>query len=84
MIAFLIAVIIAIGFNLIFYPNPCDMFFINPTRITRLPVGKTIQEKAGYAVFLICYLHAVAIASFIIYISETYIYKLVIKKKKGV
>ena len=59
------------------------MFFINPTRITRLPVGKTIQEKAGYEVFLICYLHAVAIASFIIYISETYIYKLVLKKKKG-
>ena len=81
MIAFLVTVIIAIGFNLIFYPNPCDMFFINPTRITRLPIGKTIQENAGYAVFLICYIHAVAILSFIAYISETSIYKLVLKKK---
>lgn len=81
MIAFLVTVVIAIGFNLLFYPNPCDMFFINPTRITRLPIGKTIQENAGYAVFLICYIHAVAILSFIAYISETSIYKLVLKKK---
>ena len=81
MIAFLITVVIAIGFNLIFYPNPCDMFFINPTRITRLPVGKTIQEKAGYPVFLLCYLLSVALLSFIAYIVETSIYKLVLKKK---
>ena len=81
MIAFAITVTIAIGFNLLFYPHPCDMFFINPMRITRLPIGKTIQENAGYAVFLICYLHAVAILSFIAYILETTIYKLVLKKK---
>ena len=81
MIAFAITVTMAIGFNLIFYPHPCDMFFINPTRITRLPIGKTIQEKAGYAVFLICYLHAVVILSFTAYIVETSIYKLVLKKK---
>ena len=86
MIAFLITVTIAISLNLIFYPNPCDMFFINPRRITRLPVGNIVQEKAGYPVFLICYLHAVALLSFIAYIVETSIYKLVLKKKatKGI
>ena len=84
MIAFAITVVIAISFNLIFYPHPCDMFFINPTRITRLPIGNIIQEKAGYAVFLICYLLAVAILAFIAYISETSIYKYIQKKKKQV
>ena len=81
MIAFLVTVTIAISLNLLFYPHPFYMFFINPMRITRLPIGNIVQEKAGYAVFLICYLHAVALLAFIAYIVETSIYKLVKRKK---
>ena len=60
LIAFLITAVIAIIINVAFYPRFINMFFINPTRITNLPVGDIIQEKAGYPVYLITFLSYIA------------------------
>ena len=57
------------------------MFFINPLIITNLPIGNVVQEKAGYFVFLIGYLSLIVLVSFLAYLVETSIYKLVTKKK---
>ena len=51
------------------------MFFINPTRITNLPVGNIVQEKAGYTVYLLAFLVAVSLATYLTYLVETSIYK---------
>lgn len=80
-IAFIITVIIAIIINVIFYPNYLNMFYINPMFITELPVANIIQEKAGYIVFLLVYLVAIALATYITYLTETLIYKYVQHKK---
>ena len=53
----------------------------NPTRITNLPIGNIVQEKAGYAVYLILFLLLIGGVTFLTYFVETSIYKLVIKKK---
>lgn len=77
MIAFLLTVIIAIAINLAFQPHFINMFFINPMIITNLPVGNIIQEKAGYPVYLLCFLAAIALAAFLAYLVETSIGKAV-------
>lgn len=82
LIAFAITAVIAILINVAFYPNFINMFFINPTRITNLPVGSIVQEKAGYPVYLIAFLSTIALATFLTYLVETSIYKAVTKKTK--
>jgi len=81
LIAFLITAGIAIIINVCFYPHFINMFFINPTRITNLPIGNIVQEKAGYAVYLILFLHLIGLVAYLTYLVETSIYKLVLKKK---
>ncbi|MBQ9457892.1 MAG: YwaF family protein [Bacilli bacterium] len=81
MIAFLITVVIAIAINLSFQPHFINMFFINPMIITNLPVGNIIQEKAGYPVYLLCFLLAMALVAFLAYFTETSISKAIEKKK---
>ena len=81
LIAFLITAVIAIIINVSFYPHFINMFFINPTRITNLPIGSVVQEKAGYPVYLIGFLSLIALMTYLTYLVETSIYKLVSKKK---
>ena len=81
MIAFAITVVIAILINISFHPRFINMFFINPMRITNVPIGKTIQEKAGYPVYLLVFLTVVSLASFLVYLTETSINKALLKKK---
>lgn len=81
LIAFLITIIIAIIINVICYPHYVALFYINPMFITELPIGNVIQEKAGYIVFLLCYLVVLGLTIYLIYLVETSIYKLVQKKK---
>ena len=81
LIAFLITVVIAIIINLCFYPNFINMFFINPTIITNLPIGNVVQEKAGYPVYLILFIITISLVTLFTYYIETTIYKLVLKKK---
>lgn len=83
LIAFAITAVIAIIINVAFYPHFINMFFINPTRITNLPVGNIIQEKAGYPVYLIAFLSVIAAITFLTYFVETSIYKVVTKRTKG-
>ena len=83
LIAFLITAVIAIIINVAFYPRFINMFFINPTRITNLPVGDIIQEKAGYPVYLIMFLTVIALMTFLTYLVETSIFKAVIKRSKA-
>ena len=80
LIAFAITAAIAILINVAFYPNFINMFFINPTRITNLPIGNIVQEKAGYPVYLIAFLSTIALATFLTYLVETSIYKAATKK----
>lgn len=81
LIAFAITVAIAIIINVSFYPNFINMFFINPMFITNLPIGNIIQEKAGYPVYLILFLIAVSLVTYLTYFVETSFYKLAEKKK---
>lgn len=81
LIAFAITVVIAIIINVSFYPHYINMFFINPMFITNIPVGSIVQEKAGYPIYLICYLIVMSLATYLTYLTETSIYKLVQKKK---
>ena len=83
LIAFAITVVIAIIINLSFYPHFINMFFINPMFITNFPVGNIIQEKAGYPVYLITFLSLIAAATYLTYLVETSIYKLIQKKKNN-
>ena len=80
LIAFAITAVIAILINLAWYPHFINMFFINPTRITNLPIGNVVQEKAGYPVYLIGFLSLIALMTFLTYLVETSIYKAVTKK----
>lgn len=82
LIAFAITAVIAIIINVAFYPRFINMFFINPTRITNLPLGNIVQEKAGYPVYLIGFLALIALMTFLTYFIETSIYKAVVKKSK--
>ena len=75
LVAFGITAVIAILINVAFYPNFINMFFINPTRITNLPIGNIVQEKAGYPVYLIAFLVTVSLATYLTYLVETSIYK---------
>ena len=83
LIAFGITAVIAILINVAFYPHFINMFFINPTRITNLPIGNVVQEKAGYPVYLIGFLSVIALVTFLTYLVETSIYKAVTKKKES-
>ena len=80
MIVFAITAVIAIIINVAFYPYFINMFFINPMRITNLPIGNVVQEKAGYPVYLIGLLSLIALIAFLTYLVETSIYKAVRKK----
>lgn len=81
LILFAITAVIAIIINLAFYPHFINMFFINPTRITNLPIGSIVQEKVGYPVYLIGFLSLIALMTFLAYLIETSIYKLLTRKK---
>ena len=83
LIAFGITAVIAILINLAFYPNFINMFFINPRRITNLPIGSVVQEKAGYPVYLIGFLALIALVTYLTYLVETSIYKLIKNKAKS-
>ena len=83
LIAFAITAVIAILINVAFYPRFINMFFINPTRITNLPIGNIVQEKAGYPVYLLAFLSVTALMTFLTYFVETSIYKAVIKRSNG-
>lgn len=83
LIAFAITAVIAIIINVAFYPHFINMFFINPTRITNLPIGNVVQEKAGYPVYLIGLLSLIALLTFFTYLAETSIYKAVIRRSKN-
>ena len=80
LIAFLITAVIAIVINVSFYPHFINMFFINPMFITNLPVGNIVQQKAGYVVYLILFLILVGLVTYLTYLVETSIYKLITKK----
>lgn len=82
LIAFLITVVIAIIINISFYPRYINMFFINPMFITNLPLGNIIQEKAGYPVYLLCYLFVMSLLTFLTYLVETTIYRYLTYKKQ--
>ena len=84
LVAFGITAVIAILINVAFYPNFINMFFINPTRITNLPVGNVIQEKAGYPVYLLTFLMAISLATYLTYLVETLIYKKVTHKRSPI
>lgn len=83
LIAFAITAVIAILINVAFYPRFINMFFINPTRITNLPIGNIVQEKAGYPVYLLAFLSVIALMTFLTYFVETSIYRTVIKRSNG-
>ncbi len=80
LIAFAITAGIAIIINVAFYPNFINMFFINPTRITNLPIGSFVQEKLGYPVYLLLLLTLIAFVTLGTYYFETWIYKLISNK----
>ena len=82
-IAFVITAIIAIIINVSFYPHFINMFFINPTRITNLPIGNIVQERAGYAVYLITFLNLIGAVVFLTYFVETSIYKIIKRKSES-
>ena len=79
-ILFFITAAIAILINVAFYPHFINMFFINPTRITNLPIGNIVQQKAGYPAYLVAFLSVVCLVAFLTYLVETSIYKAVMKK----
>ena len=83
LIAFGITAVIAILINVAFHPNFINMFFINPMRITNLPIGNIVQEKAGYPVYLIGFLATIALVTFLTYLVETSIYKAIVKKQSA-
>lgn len=82
LIAFVITAVIAIIINVSFYPHFINMFFINPTRITNLPIGNIVQEKAGYPVYLLLFLITISLVTFLTYYVETSIYKAVTKSSE--
>ena len=79
LIAFVITAVIAIIINVSFYPHFINMFFINPTRITNLPIGNIVQEKLGYVPYLILFLLLIGGVTFLTYFIETSIYKWICK-----
>ena len=81
LLAFVITAIIAIVINVSFYPRFINMFFINPTIITNLPIGSIVQEKAGYPIYLLGFLLLISLMTYLTYLIETSIYKAIIKKK---
>ena len=81
LILFVITAIIAIIINISFYPQFINMFFINPMFITNLPVGNVVQEKAGYAVYLILFLLLIGVTTLLTYVVESSIYRWVRKRK---
>ena len=81
LIAFAITAVIATIINVIVHPLFINMFYINPFIITNLPLGNIVQAKAGYAVYLLCYLTGITLITFLFYFVETYIYKLVKTKR---
>ena len=82
LIAFGITAVIAIIINVIIHPLYINMFFINPLRLTNLPIFYIIQEKAGFFVYLIVYLIGIVLITYLIYFIEISIYKLTLKRKE--
>ena len=83
LIAFAITACLAMLVNIAFYPHGIDMFFLNPLQMTTLPIVDVVQKEAGFVVYLLGYLVVVATISFILFIVETSLYKLVTNKKSS-
>ena len=81
LILFAITAAIAIVINVIIHPLYANMFFINPLRLSNLPIIYLIQEKAGFLPYLIVYLIGITLVFYLMYFVETGIYKLVLKHK---
>ena len=84
LIVFLILALAALIINVSLWPRETDMFYLNPYLITSIPLGNIVQEKAGFIVYAIAYIFAVFLGSFVVYYTETSIYKLTLKKSKKV
>lgn len=82
LIAFAITASMAMLINVAFHPHGIDMFFLNPLQMTTLPVVDVVQKEAGFVVYLLGYLAVIAAISFMLYIVETSLYKLSLKKQK--
>ena len=81
LIVFVVLAAIALVINVSLWPRETDMFYLNPYKITAIPLGNLVQEKAGFAVYAIGYTLAVFLGSLVVYFVETSIYKLVLKRK---
>lgn len=51
-------------------PRGINMFYVNPYQITDIPFFSTIQEKAGFFVFLLSYTSALILAGFVVYLID--------------
>lgn len=58
-----------------------NMFFISPYHDCTLPILSIIHEKTPYIIFFLVYMLGFVLISYIIYIVETSIYKLVLKNR---
>jgi len=81
LILFAITAAIAIVINLIIHPLYINMFFINPLRLSNLPVFYLIQEKAGFFPYFVVYLIGITLIFYLMYFVEIGIYKLILKHK---
>ena len=75
--------VLAILVNVLFTPlcDYIDMFYVNPFKLSPLPIISVIQEKAGFIPYLIVYLLLLISAGFIVYFIEmTIIHKFKIKE----
>lgn len=82
-IVFLIFLLLAFIMNIVVYNSGIlngqtfNMFYISPYFISSLPIFNIIQENVPYILFLLIYIIAISIGSFIIYIISS-----LIKNKK--
>ena len=73
LIVFVICMLIALGMDLIVYNSGVlndetfNMFFISPYFNSTLPVFSDLQPKVPYLIFLLIYIFAISLGSFIIY-----------------
>ena len=81
LIVFLVLATIALIINVSIWPHKTDMFYLNPYLITAIPLANLVQENAGFVVYAISYTLAIFLGSYIVYLIETSIYKLAVKKK---
>ena len=85
---FIPLVFIALGLNISIYNildsmgihETCNMFFIGPYYPCTLPVLSMIYPMVPYIVFLLIYILGFTLVSYIVYLAQLGIYKLVLKK----